>query len=738
MALLSIIIPFGTSKERPYILDRVMQKAREFASYQVEDEVEFIFVEGYSSLEHSQIPLIIAECGHQYYKDTEQSKYSIGACRNLGAICAKTPVIMPLDVDCYLSEKNLKKLLEFIKLKQIAKNPNAFLVFPCVYLTEQGTNIIENMGLEDIDSLILFELSKGKSNLIKFYTPASSSLVMHRHKFLELGGNDFGFVGHGYEDFEFMSRVFKFCAEFERMPRELSYDARNWAFNDFRGFRAWFSVVGAEMQALGMYLVHFWHIEPNQNGYSDNRELNHQRFYKRLKEIKEISEGPEYLNSLEALGKKVLLLDGYNSPVIRCVRGVGVYLGDFICKREYEFYENEVFNEAKFLKFVKDFEISSIVFPNPYGNEQRREIYNFVRERKLPFICFERGALPHSWFFDRNGCNYDSSSYEEKFWNKPLDKQKEEEIKEYIATLLEGNESLEAQGDRQNAIEIKRKYGIKHKRIIFVPLQMHTDTVIKYFTKEPFSFFGFLEILDEIAGELKIDDIVFLCKKHPLMLELDKKKYPNLIFVADNLNFIDLLLVSSMVVLINSGVGVYAMMANKPCVICGGAFYAINGVNRVVMSKEELKRSIIEIVEGRFEVDYEKVLRFIAYLYYEFYSYGKSTKELLKDEKNNRIIHRTQQIDFYKIRINGVSYLEAQSVEKYTYRLEGMAYKNYLYEIKNIKNNPKIVEKNKEKFYIKLSHTKFYRLFRKLVTRPKDFVMDSKNPLMKPIKKMVG
>ena len=47
--------------------------------------------------------------------------------------------------------------------------------------------------------------------------------------------------------------------------------------------------------------------------------------------------------------------------------------------------------------------------------------------------------------------------------------------------------------------------------------------------------------------------------------------------------------------------------------------------------------------------DRDKMLRFIRYLKNEFYSYGVSTKELVKDEKNNKTFHRTKGIDFYKI-----------------------------------------------------------------------------------------
>ena len=739
MALLSIIIPFGTSKERPYIKERVIQKARKYKS---NEKVEYIFVEGFSSLVCKEIPLIIAECGHEYCKDEKQQKmgaYSLGQCRNLGVMYANSPAVMALDVDCYLSQKNLEKLLEIIQIKGIDRNPNTFLVLPCAYLKEEGNEFLFSKPEEMWDSLVGFDVQSGANKLVKFYSPASSSMVLNRHKYLEIGGNDNAYIGHGYEDFDFMMRVFKSCAFFEKMPMNLDFDFRNWSFDSFKGFRAWFSIVGNEMAAFGIYLYHFWHIEPNQNNYLDNRELNHQKFYKNLKSFNNLYDGPDCLQDKRALGNKILVFTPENSSVFRCLRGISIYLGEIVCKREFEFFSGDEFLEQKFMNFCLNSRISYVLFPNPYGNTMRLSIYEFVRKMGINYICWDRGALPNSWFFDTNGFNYDSSSYDEKHWNKPLSIEDKEATEKYINELLVGKNTLESQGDSLGVLELRRKLGIRHKRVVFVPLQVHTDKVIEYFTYEPFSFWGFLEIINKIAGELANDDVVFLTKKHPLMLEVNKEKYPNLTFVADNTNFLDLLNLCDMTVMINSGVGVYAMMNEKPCVLCGNAFYRFSKLNLQAKDEAELKRHIVDILENGFSFDRDKMLRFIRYLKNEFYSYGVSTKELVKDEKNNKTFHRTKGIDFYKIRFCGEKLLECESVERFAYKLNNFAYKPYLYEIRHI--FPKSVSNTKSAAVSQISngisHTRFYRLFRKLITRPKDFVMDSKKPLMKPIKLLV-
>lgn len=113
-------------------------------------------------------------------------------------------------------------------------------MLPCAYLKEEGSEFLLSKPEEMWDSLVGFDVQSGTNKLVKFYSPASSSMVLNRHKYLEIGGNDNAYIGHGYEDFDFMMRVFKSCAVFEKMPMNLDFDFRNWSFDNFKGFHAWF------------------------------------------------------------------------------------------------------------------------------------------------------------------------------------------------------------------------------------------------------------------------------------------------------------------------------------------------------------------------------------------------------------------------------------------------------------------------------------------------------------------
>ncbi|WP_158336260.1 capsular polysaccharide export protein, LipB/KpsS family [Campylobacter sp. RM16704] len=368
----------------------------------------------------------------------------------------------------------------------------------------------------------------------------------------------------------------------------------------------------------------------------------------------------------------------------------------------------------------------------PLHNEKRLEIFNFAREENLPFIVYDRCALPDSWFFDDKGFNYDSTSYDEKNWNKALNEEQKIKTLAYIEEVLKGEKFLEEQGLSKGSDNLKRKLGLRHKKIFFVPLQVEGDSVLKNFTYEPFLYENFLNILNELAKKLFIENIVFVVKKHPLSLDLDKKPYDNLVFAPDDTNLNDLLGLCDAVLTLNSGVGVYAILAKKPCIICANAFYRFDNLNLQANNEKELLEHILSISQGKFNFDEEKALRFIYYLRYEFYSFGKSYYK--KSEENGRIFTRVYRIEFYSLVLFGKKILDFNSVEKQNYKLNSPIYKPYIYEIKEKKLKGSLKDNLIVTTQAKFSHFKFYRLFRKFITNPKDFIMDSKKPFMKPVK----
>ena len=297
---------------------------------------------------------------------------------------------------------------------------------------------------------------------------------------------------------------------------------------------------------------------------------------------------------------------------------------------------------------------------------------------------------------DDRGFNADSSSYDETHWNHTLSQNQIAQTKEYIKHILVGGgEFLEPQGKRKGASRLLKKLGIQDKRVIFIPLQVESDSVILHFSTQPFDYEGFLKVVNALASELG-GGIAFVAKKHPLTLNLHKKAYQNIVFAPDNTNLLDLLEACECVLTINSGVGVYAMLAQKPCILCGESFYCFEGLNIKAKDKEHLAESLKAILCGEFIFDVEKSLRFIYYLRNEFYSFG--TSFYATSRKNGRKYRKVAKINFYQIVLGGKKFLNVEKYQKVSFDL---LLPNFL--------------------IVRISHTKFYRLFKKLLYNPKEF-----------------
>ncbi|HED5423645.1 TPA: galactosyltransferase-related protein [Campylobacter jejuni] len=420
MPLLSVIIPFGLSKERPYIEERVVKKAK---SFQSDENIEFIFVEGYSSKDH-ELKNFIQANHHIYLKDMNQKAFSQGRCRNLGASYAHSNVLLFLDVDCYISLDNFEKILKLVQIKNISQNINALVVLPVVYLNKDANEKLKQYDDKFWDILIQEDLFTAKNTWVKFFAPSStSSIVINKHQFLRLGGNDENFIGHGYEDFDLFARILKACVSFEKMPANLSYDARNWNFFNFKGFRSWFSLLGYEACFYGIYMYHFYHIEPNQNAYMQNKDKNHQLFYKHLKNIKKHDLKP--LQVFKAKDEKVLMLfkdQNYD------FKDISVYMGEIIYKNISDFFIAKELKYELLLDFLQQEKITKIFLDASIKEEIDGIDY-------CDIFYFQKGILPHSWFFAKNlDLDYKQDLI--------LSEQKLYQVKEYFLTLKEDEKKV--------------------------------------------------------------------------------------------------------------------------------------------------------------------------------------------------------------------------------------------------------------------------------------------------------
>ena len=317
---------------------------------------------------------------------------------------------------------------------------------------------------------------------------------------------------------------------------------------------------------------------------------------------------------------------------------IDIYFDEIVHKTENDFNTpNDI------LSFIANECIDCVVIQNPFLNEKKQAIYEILKQNKITCFISDRGALPNSWFFDPNGFNADSSSYDPVHWDQPLTEERKERVEEYIKTQTQTDIALEKQGDMIGADNLRQKLGIDvDKKILFVPLQRPSDTVIKYFSGHVKDMDDFLNQIVH-AQKMLADDWVFIVKKHPL--EVERPFSEQLYYVDDNTHFKDLLQLCDAVALINSGVGVTAMMYQKPVYYFGDAFYGHAGLNQSVASAVELSDYL---KSNAFAVDTQKMQRFISYLTEDFYSFGTFHTELVAYK--DAYMTATRSIDFSVIR----------------------------------------------------------------------------------------
>ncbi|MCR8687120.1 galactosyltransferase-related protein, partial [Campylobacter sp. 1569] len=508
---LSIIIPFGLSKERIYIKDRVIQKACEFKS---DDRIEYIFVEGYSSLEND-LKYTIEENEHIYLKDESQKDFfSQGKCRNLGASFANSDVVMFLDVDYYLSQRSLRYILDLIDIKEIASKPNHILSLPVVFLSKEGSDFIYTQDKKLWDGLIKNDLISGRKEWIKFFAPSStSSVVINRHKFLTLGGNDEQFIGHGYEDFDLFARILYSCIDLEQMPSNLNYDTRNWVFKNFEGFRAWFALLGYEASFHGIYLYHFYHDEPNQNNYMSNKHENHQRFYKHISNIK--------LHSIKHLCDKSVyrhnVLFIHSQELLYSIKEILPYIGNIVFINEDNLISK---NQKELENIIAENQICKVLLLNEYIKNEY--LLDFFKKLGLEVIYFEKGILPDSYLIANNKdkiLEFNKTPHQEqiihtKLYLQNLAKKDYEKILIFMKEKNIDKNNLEVFanfllndlycfGKKEQGVVNFYKVNLENKKIFFKDIQKSkynlNSLVYKPFIYE-ISSFSFIKIFNKYIG----------------------------------------------------------------------------------------------------------------------------------------------------------------------------------------------------------------------------------------------
>lgn len=630
---LTVIVPVRDSKSRntlkclEYMLqDRLLEKYR--------DRIYFIIVDdGSKASAGIQLKERAKELNLTYlHLDTKNQPFSIGRARNAGAMHAKSTYIMFMDVDLVPYDGFYRDLLQEIQVQELNEFSNDFIMVGVIYLTRAGVEKFWSQEPETRKTqTIQWLLSENEKYVDKFSTGTSVCLY-NRDIYLRSGGNDEQFEEWGYEDLEFNLRMIRESHKYP-FPESLCEDYQNFReIVEYRGWQSIYRLFGDITFQKGIVLFHMWHEVDEELPYMKNgRVRNHALFKERCKSYHKkkfvLSPLPDLYEG------QTLLFSKTNAFVLN--RSILPKLGIVHYKEE------DGFTVDSLLEFISDNKIDRVLFSNPYANKNRLKLYNTIKKNKIPYIVAERGALRDSVFYDHNGFNAESSSYNSKHWDHSLSDDKYNLVREYIDSEKKLSVSLEKQVKRQSINSLYDSLNIPlGKKILFVPLQRASDTAIKYFCGEGKSYADFINLVQKVTKGIGSDWVV-IAKKHPL--EDDYPELKNVVF--SNANIKDLIELSDYLLLVNSGVGLLSLLWKKPVMYYGEVFYGDNRLNRGVTTDKE----VLSIMASGFKPDNETLFRFLYFLISKFYSFGKFTVTERKWEDGGRITF-TSNIDFYQIR----------------------------------------------------------------------------------------
>lgn len=636
--MITAIIPLRLSTHRLY--DEI-ERLKRIAETIPRDLYKILIVDyGTPSERCGEIAQISEIYRHVKVLRVEASEpFSIGRARDIGVQNAKTNIILFHDIDLIGSPEAYQRIHDESQYRRLAERGYDFFCVPAIFLSGAGSQKYlarfgdGRAGPAAADREAFDDAIRGAKEFVDYYSTAMSSIVINRYYYLTTGGHDPAFIGHGAEDFEFFHRVESVAPRAPRPPRYYE----NLKGQGYNGFRSYFALFGMDVWMRGIALFHLHH--PRREQFDDSYQRSASNFAMLPKKMKEFDEGIVQRPPIPDLSvtESTLVLTSEGSLPGRSLRGALPALGN------YEFLPESAFlDSSRLLRFICERGITQVLFLTPYGNPFRLSLYRDLRSAGVRTIAYDRGALPDSWFFDRDGFLGESASYGPSRWDHPLAPERAQLTAKWISEFRSSAETLEENGPRQGPDYWRSVMNLGRRRVILVVFQRPSDVATRWFGGPVGSSDTFTEWIEIAAAQLDQTEYVMVAKKHPL--EKDRASVKGVIYARDDANIYDLIDLADKVVTINSGVGLLCLLFDKPSITCGQAFYQHPGLAIQASFVGEL----IRLVHQDIKVDKEKVRRFVAYLKNDFYSFGSShyRNDIAADGSKRRRVHR---IDFSRI-----------------------------------------------------------------------------------------
>ncbi|BAJ00595.1 glycosyl transferase, group 2 family protein [Shewanella violacea DSS12] len=291
--MVSFIVPFTERSYLPFDarLSLLLTELCSLANCEVILHVTGVISDKYSQvIRQLESSLVVVQ---QVKSDNDT--YSAGQARNHAVTVAKSDYIFFIDADLAVAPELFSQLKARVhKLATIG--PFAFEMYPCLYLSQQATVNFKSDFNAYLDSFM-----QGHNDMAEGIALASSCLLLNRNWFLQLGGFDIEFIGHGGEDF---GLIHKLCLHYpiSSFPADYADNIKGQHPGGYLGCRRYFSLYALQHLFEGRFLVHLWHSRPLTHHYHKRRVVNDKLLSDKLRQVRLIQQTVtlESTNSLQA------------------------------------------------------------------------------------------------------------------------------------------------------------------------------------------------------------------------------------------------------------------------------------------------------------------------------------------------------------------------------------------------------------------------------------------------------
>lgn len=268
---LSIIIPIDLS----YRSSDILQRIKHLAVIAQNQPIRFILgCNAQPERKVQQLKKVIEACPQITLVIDHSDSGHLSRLRNIALAQVQTRYVMFLDIDIHINLQQIHNAFT-----EVQQHPAQLCMYPCLYLSKKGSKQVNRLTL----TAFKHAYYDFRRDLILHLAFPSSIIITDLKSVQAIKGFDEQFIGHGYEDFDFILRLFHHKGLIKYQP-SLLIDETYLAPIMATGFRAILAERQLEQLFKKEYFLHIHHEKDKKSLYHQQRQANQQRFEKKLKQ----------------------------------------------------------------------------------------------------------------------------------------------------------------------------------------------------------------------------------------------------------------------------------------------------------------------------------------------------------------------------------------------------------------------------------------------------------------------